>query len=93
MMKRLLLAAVAACAAGVWSVSAATYELTVDSDEQALDAAMAAAYPEASLAAGDTIVKRGAGTLTDSESALAKSKELRFEICAGAFVENIARTG
>lgn len=74
-------------------LSAATYELTVDNGTVALDAAMEAAYPTATLKAEDVIVKYGSGTLTDSETALAVTDKLRFEICAGVFEEGISRVG
>ena len=74
--------------------AATTYELTVASGEtMALDVAMAAAYPSATLAAEDVIVKKGEGTLTDSAEALALDGSLRFEICEGALVEGVARLG
>ena len=79
--------------AGAGAVGAAEYTLTVDSGEQSLDAAMAAAYPGSALAAGDTVVKKGAGTLKDSSAALALADKLRFEICAGALLECVKRIG
>ena len=79
--------------AGAGAVGAAEYTMTVDSGEQSLDAAMAAAYPGSALAAGDTVVKKGAGTLKDSSAALALAEKLRFEICAGALLECVKRVG
>lgn len=87
-MKKLVLV-LASC--GCVVASAAEYTLTVESGEQTLDAAMAAAYSGTTLAAGDTIVKKGAGTLKDAEAALALDKKLVFDVQEGAFVENVAR--
>ena len=56
-MKRLMLTLV--CASAMIGYSAARYEITVSSDTQDLKTAMDAAYPDATLAAGDVIVKRG----------------------------------
>jgi len=89
-MKRL--AMLLACASAMIGYSA-EYVITVSSGTQDLKAAMDAAYPDATLAEGDTIVKRGAGMLTDSEDALALTSSLTFVVEAGELEESLARTG
>ena len=91
-MKKLLMV-LASC--GCLAASAGTtYTLTVESGEQkTLDVAMTAAYPGATLAAGDTIVKMGAGVLKDASAALALDQKLVFDVQEGVFVENVARKG
>ena len=89
-MKRVMLTL--ACASAMIGYPA-KYVITVSSGTQDLKAAMDAAYPDATLAEGDTIVKRGAGMLTDSEDALALTSSLTFVVEAGELEESLARTG
>ena len=90
-MKNLVLV-LASC--GCLAASAGTtYTLTVESGEQTLADAMAAAYSGSTLAVGDTIVKMGAGVLKDASAALAVENKLRFEICEGTFLECVKRIG
>ena len=71
--------------------SAERYEITVSSGSQDLKTAMDTAYSDATLAAGDTIVKRGAGMLTDTADALALSSKLTFIVEEGELSEGVAR--
>jgi len=77
-----------------WTASllATEYTLSVgDCVTTDLASAMAAAYPGAALAENDTIVKTGLGTLTDSETALAKESPLAIEVREGVFYMNVSR--
>ena len=88
-MKRLMLTL--ACASAMVGYSAARYEITVASGSQDLKTAMDTAYSDATLAAGDTIVKRGAGMLTDTADALALTSKLTFIVEEGELSEGVAR--
>ena len=88
-MKKLLLV-LASC--GCVVAFAETYTLTVDSGEQTLADAMTTAYPDATLAADDTIVKKGAGVLKDSADMEIGTGNLNFDIREGVVSEGVPRT-
>ena len=90
-MKKLILTLV--CASAMIGYSAERYELTVADGTQDLKTAMDTAYPDATLAAGDVIVKRGTGMLTDTADALALASKLTFIVEEGELLEGVAREG